>query len=704
MSGISLSESTVFQGRYLILRKLGEGGMGSIYLAEQTDADRKIALKLLHPSLVENDEFKKRFIRECSNLSKLSNEHIITFYNAAVSDDGQPYAAFEYLCGITLRKACQDGGKLEMQRTVKILRQICSAIQAAHNAGIIHRDLKPENIMLLDKPEPDWVKVLDFGLSKESITDKRDAQQLTLTGDLVGTADYMSPEQCEGRKADTRSDFYALGCIAYECIAGKKLFEATNAMQLIHQHASQSAVPAINELSGICPPAMLQLLNELLQKDPDKRPQSIPKILEELQQIEEELRAGIITSQKLSNTQAKGSKKILYAAIACASVAIVAIGILGVISNQQSVQNQATAKKQTKKIGRQLQAAKDSARLADLIDEAKEAIRVGDYKTAADLCKKALQITQEKPSLMEWRLKTLIMLTQSVLTGQLGDAEPYLIETEQLLNSATYANAPISDQKKAKRKLDFLMNASVIYSQKGKYDKCLNASAEFKRIFRETKDDELRMLMSVLISESFACKSKGEYQRSIEIDNETLKVAKSVGATASDIMSTVYSSLMTTAVVLKKPHREVQQYSRNYADMFNESFPNNRFKTIMMAQGLSTADLLRANMDYFADGAPILDAIWDAAKSDTEIPLAFRTKALEQFLILNRSKSVKLKKSELTKVANEFLAICAEPQSNQQKTIYDASKAESAKLLQDLAKQAGDSSLEQRINLASKKL
>lgn len=701
MSGVSLDESTVFQGRYKIVRKLGEGGMGSIYLAEQTDADRIVAIKLLHPSLIENDEFRKRFIRECANLSKLSNDHIITFYNAAITERGQPYAVFEYLTGVTLRRALQESAKLGLTRTLKIFNQICKAIDAAHAQGIIHRDLKPENVMLVDKPEPDWVKVLDFGLSKESITDERESQRLTLTGDLVGTADYMSPEQCAGRKSDARSDFYAIGCMLYECIAGKKLFEAENTMSLIHQHASASALPAIDALAAECPPSMLQLLNDLLQKDPDKRPQSISKIIDDLKQVESDIQAGIKSSNKLSAPR-KSSRAALIAAV-CFTALIGIIAISGIIASQQATSTKSHTKKQTKQLSKQLKDSKNSARLLDLLDEAKEAAQAGDFKQACELYKQCVEITEGNPTLIEQRIKALIMLTQSTVTGQLGDGEQYLEETQKAIESDEFANASLKDRKKSKRKLDYLMNAAMIYSQKGKYDKSIKAAEEYKQLSQAIRDDTPRMYMSVLIAESGAYKGKANFEKSLELDKETLQRAQVIGEAVTDIMSTAYSSMMVTSILMKKPTETVGSFAQKYSQFFEETYNTSRFRNIFMLQALDCGNMLIKNAAYIKCGMPVLKATWNAARIDNDLGSPLRLKALHQYLLAKKLTSQKVSKPELMQMADVFLTTASEAERSDRSAMYD-SMQEAAKSLEDYAKQVGDSSLSEKINLASKKL
>ena len=703
MFGISLAESTVFQDRYLILRKLGEGGMGSIYLAEQTDVTRQVALKLLHPSLIANDEFRKRFIRECANLSKLSNEHIITFYNAAISDEGQPYAAFEYLTGITLRKALQDAGSLSVPRAIRIIRQICVAVDAAHQVGIIHRDLKPENIMLTDKPEADWVKVLDFGLSKESITDERESQRLTLTGDLVGTADYMSPEQCAGRKADARTDYYAIGCIAYECLAGKTLFTADNAMQLIHRHATESATDTVNQLSKGCPPTLLQLMNALLEKNPDKRPQTFAEIMSALAQSEDEIKAGIGSSEKLTVSRTRKNNKIAYLFLLGTIAIIGIVATLGVISNQHKQQSKSVALEESKQLDQQLQTSRAAPRLAELIDEAKLSVKDGNYNAAIAACEKCLEITKNNPALVEWRVKALIILTQSIVTGQLGDAEPYLNETARILRSEAFLkNTSMSDSRKAKRKLDYFLNATIIYSQKRKQARCIAAAEEFKKLYHQTGDDALQAYLSVLLSESLAYRELRNYEKSLEIDKETIKMADRAGGTASNIISGAYGSLIANCILMERPHKDVQNFAKKYAEVFSESFDTNRFKLNAAQQALNTCERLHSAPSYFVDGSAIIKASWEALRSSTDTPSGYRTQALEYYLLLKQAENSKLKKAELTALVRDFIDIVSQPREHDpRRTAFDGSKSSVKKLLEQLALKAGDSSLVKTINLAS---
>ncbi|MBX9569700.1 MAG: serine/threonine protein kinase [Candidatus Obscuribacterales bacterium] len=278
-----LKEGSVFHKRYLIKKKIGGGGMGAVYLAQQTDANRPVALKLLHSELISLEEDRQRFLQEFKMLSSISNDHIVTFYSASISDEGIPYAVCEYIEGRSLRQIISDEERLDWLRTLKIIKQIARAMTVAHEHNIIHRDLKPENIMLLDVPEKDWVKVLDFGLSKFSKQSDASAQQkLTQTGALVGTVNYMSPEQCTGKTLDQRSDIYSLGCIAYECVSGHPLFNADTPLGVLHKHLNESSHNSLHKLRLHCPEQFISVLKTMLEKSPDDRYQSMQELLNEL--------------------------------------------------------------------------------------------------------------------------------------------------------------------------------------------------------------------------------------------------------------------------------------------------------------------------------------------------------------------------------------------------------------------------------------
>lgn len=283
MLGI-LTSGTVVANRYEIISHIGAGGMGSVYKALQVDLQRIVALKILHETYVGDQEFRLRFEREGRTLSELSNDHILQFYQFGFWE-GCPYIAMEYLDGQDLRELLDQPPGLSWQRCVDICISICRAMQSAHELGIVHRDLKPNNIVLLDEPSPDFVKVVDFGLAR-ALSVEGSGQHLTQTGALVGSVYYMSPEQCQGQKADARSDIYALGCILYESLVGAPPVEADNPVGILHQHVSAVPVPPSRRTSEKLPVGLDRICLRALAKEPEQRFQSMDDFREALSSLD----------------------------------------------------------------------------------------------------------------------------------------------------------------------------------------------------------------------------------------------------------------------------------------------------------------------------------------------------------------------------------------------------------------------------------
>lgn len=219
----------VVADRYHVIKKLGEGGMGAVYLAEHVKMGRKSALKVMHPGMNADPDAIARFNREASNASRLSHPNICGIYDFGETSEGLIYLAMEFIEGKALTDLIEAGGSLPPARAASIVHQVADALQVAHDAGIVHRDLKPDNIMVAkNRDGSDLVKVVDFGIAKASSSD---AQKVTKTGLVVGTPEYMSPEQLAGDKLDGRSDIYSLGLVAFNCLTGKLPFPSESAQE-----------------------------------------------------------------------------------------------------------------------------------------------------------------------------------------------------------------------------------------------------------------------------------------------------------------------------------------------------------------------------------------------------------------------------------------------------------------------------------------
>ncbi|MFL5582801.1 MAG: protein kinase domain-containing protein [Gemmatimonadaceae bacterium] len=213
---------TVVAERYEVLKKLGEGGMGQVYLAQHIRIKRKSALKIMHPSMVHDPDAISRFYREAENASKISHQNVAAIYDFGETSDGLIYLAMEFVEGQPLTNLIETAGPLPARRAAEITRQAAEALGVAHDMGIVHRDLKPDNIMIArNRDGSDCVKVVDFGIAKVA---DNEAQKVTKTGLVVGTPEYMSPEQLAGDKLDGRSDIYSLALVAFNMFTGKLPF------------------------------------------------------------------------------------------------------------------------------------------------------------------------------------------------------------------------------------------------------------------------------------------------------------------------------------------------------------------------------------------------------------------------------------------------------------------------------------------------
>lgn len=250
---------------------LGRGGMGTVYRATHLTLDRVVAVKVINPEFVMNADVMQRFTREARLMAKLRHPRAAMIYDSGTLPDGRLFIVMEYVEGITLADILKRDEKLAYKKAVDIAVSICDVLSEAHSLGIIHRDLKPANIMLNNQ----GVFVLDFGIAKMLNRDNAESMRLSMTGNglLVGTPFYMSPEQCLGEPVDARSDLYALGALLFEMIAGRPPFDDEILSAIIIKHAMVDA-PKIEEFAPDIPPGLANVINRLLAKKPEARPET----------------------------------------------------------------------------------------------------------------------------------------------------------------------------------------------------------------------------------------------------------------------------------------------------------------------------------------------------------------------------------------------------------------------------------------------
>jgi serine/threonine protein kinase len=283
-TGFPLSEQITRD--YRILRLLGKGGMGEVYLAEQLRVGRRlIALKVLSNSFAASPEMAKRFENEASSAGRINHRNVVTVYESRITDDGQIYVAMEFVEGKSLTDILKERTHLPLNQVVKITRQICSGLAAAHKRGIVHRDIKPDNIMLMEEEGEQVVKLLDFGIARLSETDASAGQ--TRAGVIMGTPTYMSPEQAMGKTGDlidARSDIYSVGMLVYQMLTGHLAFKAKTAMEMMRKHISEPPLPLQQwQTDEKISDAVEQVVLKALQKNRDLRQQSITEFANELE-------------------------------------------------------------------------------------------------------------------------------------------------------------------------------------------------------------------------------------------------------------------------------------------------------------------------------------------------------------------------------------------------------------------------------------
>jgi serine/threonine-protein kinase len=273
-------------GQFRVLEKIGTGGMGSVYKAEQPAMNRMVAIKILHPKLAGRKDLTSRFRREARAMSQLTHPNTVkVFMYGELEEDGSLYIVMEMLEGRNLNQTVRKEGPMPPERAIPILIQVCGALQEAHDLGIVHRDLKPENIFLSKQGGiSDFPKVLDFGLAK--VTERQmqpGSVILTQEGMVFGTPEFMSPEQAQGKTLDARSDIYSLAVILYEVLTGKLPFSARTPMEYIQKHVTDPIIP----LSERVPDRKFdkglgEVMVKALEKQPDKRYQSAAEFAEAL--------------------------------------------------------------------------------------------------------------------------------------------------------------------------------------------------------------------------------------------------------------------------------------------------------------------------------------------------------------------------------------------------------------------------------------
>lgn len=283
---IGLKPGAIIGGNYRILRPIGRGGMGEVYLALHQRLDKRCALKVIPPDKVTKEAWQ-RFRQEAQVISKLNHQNIVQVSDLGIHAEYLPYYAMEFVSGQSLADILNERKRMKLESVIEVFLQVCNGVEYAHKSGVIHRDLKPGNIMLTtDVSDRVVVKILDFGLAKLS-QPGRLKQSLTLAGDVFGSPFYMSPEQCSGEVVDNRSDIYSVGCTMFECLTGQPPFDGNRAAAIIVSH-QESPAPSLASVvgPGVFSDSMEIVMAKLLRKNPVERYQTMAELHDDLEKVQ----------------------------------------------------------------------------------------------------------------------------------------------------------------------------------------------------------------------------------------------------------------------------------------------------------------------------------------------------------------------------------------------------------------------------------
>ena len=298
-------------GHYRITSQLGAGGMGEVFLAEDTRLQRKAAIKFLPAEVAADPDRRQRFLKEARAASALNHPHVCIVYDVGESDDGLPFIAMEFIEGGSLDSVLKTR-RLEIPQIVDLAAQVADALDAAHTCRIVHRDIKPANISLNERGQ---IKVLDFGLAKRmpqkstDVLGATESMQQTQSGQVPGTLSYMSPEQALGKELDHRTDIFSVGVVLYELTTGRRPFTGANLGEIVDKivHAQPTAIARLNY---DVPPELERITLKCLQKSPDRRYQSARELMVDLRNLARELEHGIAASGSATPDRLEPAKTV----------------------------------------------------------------------------------------------------------------------------------------------------------------------------------------------------------------------------------------------------------------------------------------------------------------------------------------------------------------------------------------------------------
>jgi len=304
----------IANGRYEITNLLGQGAMGAVYKAKDLELDRWVAIKVIQPELVSSPAILKRFKQELILARQVTHRNVVRIFDIGETE-GMKFITMEYVDGGDLKSLIIENGKMSAEQVVGIIRQICYALEAAHGEGVVHRDLKPQNIMM---DQTGRVVVMDFGIAHS-----KELPGMTMTGALMGTPEYMSPEQAKGEKTDLRADIFAVGIIFYEMLIGKVPFKSNTVVETMYKRTTERAVSPI-DLDSSIPVQANQIVMKCLETDPANRYQDVKELLKDLEVFDPEKKISSVDRVRRSVKRRSKALVISAAVIVIVAVAVIA--------------------------------------------------------------------------------------------------------------------------------------------------------------------------------------------------------------------------------------------------------------------------------------------------------------------------------------------------------------------------------------------
>jgi serine/threonine-protein kinase len=325
----TIDRDTIIDGRYRVVRRLGAGGMAEVYLVEDQQLGRRVALKLLYPRLAEDEQFVERFRREASSAAGLQHPSIVSIFDRG-EWDGTYYIAMEYVEGRTLKDIVRERGPAPPEAAIDVVLQILRAARFAHQRGVVHRDIKPQNVLI---DEEGRIKVTDFGIARAGASD------MTETGSVMGTAQYLSPEQAQGRPVDARSDLYSIGIVLYEMVTGRVPFDAESPVTVALKQVSEAPIPP-REIDPAIPAALEGVVLRALEKDPARRFAEADEFIEALHRARSAPDEIVVTSppppmEEILEEEERSSRRWWLWLLILLALAAIAFGLYTLLTPEQ---------------------------------------------------------------------------------------------------------------------------------------------------------------------------------------------------------------------------------------------------------------------------------------------------------------------------------------------------------------------------------